>query len=109
MCGMFIDEPTIATIVTRLTEAASPARIILFGSAATGTTTSDSDIDLLVVEDEVDDVRAEGVRLRTVLGDLGHSVDVLVIRSDRFDKTKDLIGGIAYPANRYGIVLYEAA
>jgi predicted nucleotidyltransferase len=106
---MFIDERTIATIVTRLTEAASPARIILFGSAATGTSTSDSDIDLLVVEDEVDDVRAESVRLRTVLGDLGHPVDVLVIRSDRFDKTKDLIGGIAYPANRYGIVLYEAA
>ena len=79
------------------------------GSAATGYKYGHSDIDLLVVEDEVDDVRAESVRLRTVLGDLGHPVDVLVIRSDRFDKTKDLIGGIAYPANRYGIVLYEAA
>ncbi len=109
MCGMFIDEPTIATIVTRLTEAASPARIILFGSAATGTSTSDSDIDPLVVDDEVDDVRAESVRLRTALGDLGHPVDVLVIRTERFETTKDLVGGIAYPASRYGIVLYEAA
>ena len=106
---MFLDDSTLATIVTRLTEAAAPARIILFGSAATGTSTTDSDIDLLVVEDEVDDVRAESVRLRTALGDLGCPVDVLVICTERFETTRDLIGGIAYPATRYGIVLYEAA
>ena len=106
---MGIDEATLATIVTRLTEAATPARIILFGSAAAGTATSDSDIDLLVVEDEVDDVRSESVRLRAALGDLGRPLDVLVMRTERFEKTKHVIGGIAYPANRYGVVLYEAA
>ena len=106
---MGIDEATLATIVGRLTEAASPARIILFGSLAAGTATRDSDIDLLVVEDEVDDVRAESVRLRMALGDLGRPLDVLVIRTERFERTKDVIGGSAYPANRYGLVLYEAA
>ena len=109
MCDMVVDELTLAAIVTRLTQAAAPARIILFGSAATGVSTSDSDIDLLVLEDDVDDVRAESVRLRAALGDVGWPVDVLVIRTDRFEKTKDLIGGIAYPASRYGLVLYEAA
>ena len=29
--------------------------------------------------------------------------------TERYEKTKDLIGGIAYPASRYGVVLYEAA
>lgn len=106
---MGIDEAMIAVIVGRLTEAASPVRIILFGSAATGATTRDSDIDLLVVEDGVDDTRAESVRLRKALGDLGHALDVFVIATAHFEKTKDLIGGIAYPANRYGVVLYEAA
>lgn len=105
---MSIDEVTLATIVGRLTEAATPARIILFGSAATGTATSDSDIDLLVVEDEVDDVRAESVRLRTALGDLGRPLDVLVMPTERFEKTRNVIGGIAYPASRYGVILYEA-
>jgi hypothetical protein len=57
----------------------------------------------------LDDVRAESVRLRMALGDLGRRLDVLVIRTERFEKTKDVIGGIAYPANRYGVVLYEAA
>ena len=79
-----------------------------FGSLAAGTSTRDSDIDLLVVEDEVDDVRAEKRGLRMALGDLGRPLDVLVIRTERFEKTEDVIGGIAYPANRYGVVLYEA-
>jgi len=57
----------------------------------------------------VDDTRAESVRLRKALGDLGHSLDVFVIATERFERTKDLIGGIAYPASRYGVVLYEAA
>jgi len=26
----------------------------------------------------------------------------------RYDETKDVIGGIAYPAHKYGRVLYEA-
>ena len=106
---MGVDEALIAEIVGRITETASPARIILFGSAATGTVTSDSDIDLLVVEDEVDDVRRESVRLRKALGDLGRPLDVFVMRTERFEQTRDLIGGIAYPASRYGVVLYEAA
>lgn len=38
------------TIVQRLLEVSQPDRIILFGSAATGQLTPDSDIDLLVLE-----------------------------------------------------------
>jgi len=32
-----------------------------------------------------------------------------VISSERFEETKDIVGGIAYPANKYGRILYEAA
>jgi hypothetical protein len=32
-----------------------------------------------------------------------------VISSARFGETKDLIGGIAYPAHKFGRDLYEAA
>lgn len=33
----------------------------------------------------------------------------IVISSERFEETKSIIGGIAYPAHKYGRVLYEAA
>jgi predicted nucleotidyltransferase len=48
---MGIDEAVISEIVGRVLSAAHPRRIILFGSAATGQMTRDSDIDLLVIAD----------------------------------------------------------
>jgi predicted nucleotidyltransferase len=96
-------------IVGRLTTVAHPVRVIVFGSVAAGGATADSDIDLLVVLDEVDDARLESVRLRRALRGVGVPVDVIVMRSDHFEETKNIVGGIAYPANKYGRVIYEAA
>ena len=45
---------TLDQIVERLVQGYDPDRIILFGSHAIGTSREDSDIDLLVVKDEVD-------------------------------------------------------
>ena len=87
---------------------ARPDRIILFGSAATGQMTEDSDLDLLVVEPEPADTRDRSVRIRRALGDGRYPVDIIVMSSARFEETKNLIGGIAYPARKYGRVLYEA-
>ncbi len=33
----------------------------------------------------------------------------MVIASERFEETKGIIGGIAYPADKFGRVLYDAA
>jgi Nucleotidyltransferase domain. len=96
-------------IVARLTAVARPVRVIVFGSAATDSGTADSDIDLLIVLDEVDDARLESVRLRRALRGVGMPLDVIVMRTDRFEETKNVVGGIAYPANKYGKVIYEAA
>jgi predicted nucleotidyltransferase len=47
---MGIDDSLAHELVRRMLTAAHPGRIILFGSAASGTMTADSDLDLLVVE-----------------------------------------------------------
>jgi len=96
-------------IVARLTAVARPVRVIVFGSAATDSGTADSDIDLLIVLDEVGDARLESVRLRRALRGFGMPLDAIGMRTDRFEETKNVGGGIAYPANRYGKVIYEAA
>jgi predicted nucleotidyltransferase len=96
-------------IVDRLITVTCPARVIVFGSTITGIATADSDIDLLIVLDEVDDVRLESVRLRRALRGVGVPIDVIVMRTDRFDETKNVVGALAYPANKYGRVIYEAA
>ena len=106
---MGIDEKLVQEIVRRILLAASPQKIILFGSAATGTMTRDSDIDLLVVEVAPGNTREESVRLDSTLSGLGYPFDIIVISADWFEASKDVIGGIAYPANKYGKVIYEAA
>lgn len=106
---MGIDEELLHEIVHRILGLTRPERIILLGSAATGKMTSDSDIDLLVIESSLSNSREQSVRLRKALRGLGFPFDVIVLSSERFEETKGLIGGIAYPANKYGKVIYEAA
>jgi predicted nucleotidyltransferase len=106
---MTVDEGTLERIVDQIVQLARPDRVILFGSAARGEMTTDSDLDLLVIEAEVPNTRQESLRLRTALEDVPWPVDVIVMSRHRFEETKDVIGGIAYPAHKYGKVLYEAA
>jgi len=40
---------------------------------------------------------------------LGHAFDVIVLSNEWFEESKEVIGGIAYPAHKYGKVIYEAA
>ena len=112
MCGatrVGIDENLVHEIVRRVLTAATPERIILFGSAATGQMTPDSDIDLLILEAAPGDPRGASVRISSALRGLGYPFDVIVMPTERFEESKNVIGGIAYPANKYGRVIYEAA
>ena len=106
---MTVSEETLEKIVAEIVRLAHPDRVILFGSAAADSMTTDSDLDLLVVEPEVADSRQESVRLRAALADTPLPIDVIVMSTERFEETKNVIGGLAYPAHKYGKTLYEAA
>ena len=43
------------------------------------------------------------------MGGLGFPFDIIVISTEWFEASKGVVGGIAYPANKYGRVIYEAA
>jgi uncharacterized protein len=106
---MGIDESLVQEIVRRVLFAAKPDRIILFCSAAAGTMTRDSDIDLLVLEPQPDSLHEESVKIRRAIGDLNYPFDVIIMPTEQFEETKDHVGGLAFPANKYGRVIYEAA
>jgi len=107
---MDIDQKLIEEIIGRILNVTQPERIILFGSAATGKMTRDSDIDLIVLKKATAvNPRKESVRLRQGLRGLDHAFDIIVMATERFEESKGVIGGIAYPANKYGKVIYETA
>jgi len=107
--GRNLRDDAVAEIVRRIVEVANPKRVILFGSAARGEMTADSDVDLLVLEDVVTDPRGEAGRIRAALADLPSPFDIVVMSSLRFEETRQVVGGIAWPAARYGRVIHEAA
>jgi predicted nucleotidyltransferase len=106
---MGISPTLVSEIVKRILEVAQPQRIILFGSAATGQMTKDSDIDLLVLESAPSNTRQESVRIHQAMRGLGYPFDIIVMAVERFEESKEVIGGIAYPAHKYGKVIYEEA
>ena len=103
-----MDQELIAEILRRVLSVADPEKIILFGSAAKCEIGPDSDIDLLVVESQPDDRRRESVEIGDALRGMGVPFDVIVISEDWFEASKDVIGGIAYPAHKHGKVIYAA-
>ena len=106
---MGVDDTLIEEIIRRILSVTRPDRIILFGSATTGEMTRDSDIDLLIVEPDPGDRQGEYVRIRKALRGMGYPFDLILISTQWFEESKNVIGGIAYPANKYGKVIYEAA
>lgn len=106
---MGINEATLKEIIKRILSVCRPDRVILFGSAATGTMNRDSDIDVLILERSPDNPRRESVRIGDALRGMGYPFDVIVMDTERFEESKSVIGGLAYPANKYGRVIYEAA
>ena len=102
-------EPTeqlLAEITRRVIAVSDPQQIILFGSQARGEAGPDSDLDLLVIKDEVASPWAEAERIYRVLAGLSTPVDVVVARSDYVRRHRDIIGTVVRPALREGRVLY---
>ncbi|MDO8753039.1 MAG: nucleotidyltransferase domain-containing protein [Anaerolineales bacterium] len=94
--------------VERLVVAAKPSKIILFGSYARGDATEDSDLDLMVIEQEVNNKFDEMVRLRNVMGDMGGGVDLLVYSDGEASRRSQVPGTVLYRAFKEGRVMYDA-
>lgn len=95
-------------VISRLVDAASPLRLIAFGSAAHGNLSAANDFDLLVVEPEVENRYSEMLRLQRTLRGVLMSVDLVVTSQASFDKRCLLPGTLEYAAHRDGRVLHDS-
>jgi len=100
-----VNDALIAEARRRLAAAAPDARVILFGSRARGEERPDSDLDLLVIEPELKSRRAEFVRLREALGDLGVPIDLVVLSAEYADERARVRGTMVNEAIQRGRVL----
>jgi predicted nucleotidyltransferase len=88
--------------------AASPAKVLVFGSHARGDASDASDLDFLVIERDVTNRAEEMVRLRDALPSLGVAVDVIVVSQEQADKWARVKGTLVRTALDEGRVVAES-
>ncbi|MCX7242020.1 MAG: nucleotidyltransferase domain-containing protein [Burkholderiales bacterium] len=88
--------------------ASSPASVMLFGSYARGDADARSDLDLLVIEQDVPDKAAEYLKLHRAIGSIGVGVDVLVMSGEEYARRSQVPGTLPHRVAKEGRLLHDA-
>lgn len=105
-----IDRASIEEAVERLRDGLSPHAIFLYGSYAYGEPDEDSDVDLLVVMEELEapsyDLEAEAYHL---LSGLCFPAEIRVVSRESFEERAEWVSTIEREVDERGIELYAAS
>ncbi len=106
--GRTPSKKTLDEVTRRIVRVAKPQRILLFGSAARGRMTEESDLDILVIVQGPTHRRRMAQQICRNLHGIAIGVDVIVATDKDVQKYGQRMGMILKPALREGRVLYEA-
>ena len=111
MAALWLVTPEkIKEAVRKIVEIEQPDRVILFGSAARGAATINSDADFLIVtRNEVKSPRQESVRIRRALRGISMPMDILIVSKKKLQQLAHQPGLVYREALRNGKVVYEIA
>jgi predicted nucleotidyltransferase len=99
----------IEEMVRRIAERFAPERIILFGSHARGEAAEDSDMDLLDLFREVEEPHQRAAEMYSALIGCRLPKDIVVSTTARFERYRNVVNTVYWPAARAGKILYERA
>lgn len=101
-------DPKLERIQDVVVEAVAPDKIILFGSRARGQSAFNSDYDLLVIKDDVQNERevARKINYRLLREDIDQAVDIIVASTDTWNRNARTIGTIYKKIAEEGVTLY---
>ena len=99
-------EKEISHLTQQIIEKYKPKRVILFGSAARGEWTPDSDADFLIIKDETPLLGADRIREISRIIDRNISVDFLIYRPEEFNRRLQMGDPFLKSILKEGKVLY---
>ncbi|MBI4707634.1 MAG: nucleotidyltransferase domain-containing protein [Candidatus Omnitrophica bacterium] len=105
-----ISQKVIQEIKEKIVDYFQPEKIILFGSYVYGKPNINSDIDLLIIKEDVKSKRKEAVRIRKTLRGIKRPFDIIVTTPKEFEfYSKEWINSVFAEARKKGIAIYERA
>ncbi len=106
-----VTDETLRSMTEIIVKEVKPRQIILFGSHARGNAGPESDVDLLIIEDEPfgpgRSRRKEMVKLWRILIPFRFAKDILVYSQDELQRWRHSINHVLSRALREGKILYE--
>ncbi len=103
--NFMLEQKLLDEIVVRL-QKIHPLQIFLFGSQTSGMADVESDVDLLVVKENVVSSIMEMNEARKLLRGLGKPFDVIVSTPEEFDFYRNQVNSVHHAAAHYGRLLY---
>ena len=94
-------------IIRRIVEVARPNQVILFGSAARGTTNTHSDLDFLIVKAGRYNSRKVAGAIYLRMRGIAQAIDLVVVTPNQVEEYRNSPFTVIYPAMREGKVMYE--
>ncbi len=103
-----VDKELLKEIVERIVNAVNPLKIILFGSYAYGEPKKGSDLDILVVVDNIKDSKRElRIKIRKALREFLIGKDIIVILVQELENCENIPYTFISSIVRKGKILYE--
>jgi len=103
-----ISQETLQKVVDRIVAISHPQKIILFGSYARKDMTSNSDIDLLVIQKNISNKMQEVINIKRELLSNEYSIDLILLSEEEFERKLAEGWTLFQNVSTEGVVLYVA-
>jgi predicted nucleotidyltransferase len=97
----------IPDMVRRMVDRTTPSRVILYGSYARNEADPDSDVDLLVLFDKLENRREVVTALYESVKDINVPKDILIATTSEYERFRTVVNTTFYCISGDGKVLYE--
>jgi len=100
-------EKKIREIIDTIRKTSAPNTIYIFGSYANKTANENSDLDVAIIKEKIQDKHKELLNIRKALFQNGVPMDLIMMNERQYLSRINVKGTVQYEINKHGLKVYE--